>query len=106
MKKKKTRSPKARHPMQPVVVDEHGIHRFKANKIVRYMLDEGTKTRLFDLNKFAILDFDNTDHEQLAQLIGYSVSGACELSYMSDAVCNAALAESAKLAGSKKKKAR
>lgn len=85
------------HPMQPVVVDEHGVHRFKENAIVRYMLDEGTRANHFSLNTIARRPFSREDHEQLAQLIGYSVSGACDLSYMSDAVCNAALAESNRL---------
>lgn len=92
--------------MQPVIVAKDGIHRFKENAIVRYMLDQGTEANHFSLNTFAfgyrdekgvIVEFSREDHEQLAQLIGYSVSGACDLSYMSDAVCNAALAESAAL---------
>lgn len=95
------------HPRQPVVVAEDGVHRFKANAIVRYMLDEGSRAGLFSLNTFALgrrddngafTEFSREDHEQLAQLTGYSVSGACDLSYMSDTVCDAALAESERLA--------
>lgn len=86
------------HPIQPVVVDDKGVHRFKANKIVQYMLEEGGKAGLFDLNKFAILDFDNEDHEQFAQLIGYSVSGSADLSYMSDRVYDTAKRQSQALA--------
>lgn len=94
--------------MQPVVVDEVGIHRYKANAIVRYMLDAGQRAGLFDLNTIAmhIPSFPREDHEQLAQLIGYSVSGACDLSYMSDAVCNAALAESRRIGLAKERVAR
>jgi len=97
---KNPRRRRATHPMQPVVVASDGIHRYKDNSIVRYMLDAGQRAGLFDLNTIAthLPEFPREDHEQLAQLIGYSVSGACDLSYMSDAVCNAALAESERLA--------
>ncbi len=93
------------HPMQPVVVGADGIHRFKANQIVLYMLETGERAGLFSLNTFAthLPEFSREDHEQLAQLIGYSVGGACELSYMSDDVCNAALAESSRITRSKSK---
>ena len=110
--KKKMRPPRARHPMQPVVVDSSGVHRYKENKIVRWMLDQGTAANHFSLNTIAggyrdesgaVKEFPREDHEQLAQLIGYSVSGACDLSYMSDAVCNAALAESARIATARSK---
>jgi len=97
--KRKTRRPRARHPMQPIVVTPDGVHRFKQNAIVWYMLDAGRRAGLFDLNTIAthVPAFSREDHEQLAQLTGYSVSGACDLSYMSDAVCNAALAESGRI---------
>jgi hypothetical protein len=91
--------------MQPIIVAKGGTHRFKPNAIVQYMLEEGTRANHFSLNTFArhVPEFSREDHEQLAQLIGYSVSGACDLSYMSDAVCNAALAESARLAAARSK---
>jgi hypothetical protein len=100
-----SRRARARHPMQPVVVDSSGIHRFKQNAIVRYMYDAGTRAKLFDANTLAMHqpEFTREDHEQLAQLIGYSVSGACDLSYMSDAVCNAALAESVRITAARAK---
>jgi hypothetical protein len=90
--------PKARHPMQPVVMVD-GIARFKENAIVHYMLEAGRGAGLFDLNSLAshVPAFSREDHEQLAQLIGYSVSGACDLSYMSDEVCSAARAAAAPL---------
>lgn len=68
------------HPMQPVYTDSEGTYRFKANAIVRYMLDLG----FTDLNKLAIIPFSAEDREQFAQLIGYSVSGFGELSYVRD----------------------
>lgn len=90
----------AKHPMQPIVIDEHGTPRFKANPIVRYLLDSGG----IDLNKIAIMAgrglFSDEDQMQLAQLIGYSVGGYGDLSYVSeesineaDAAADAALAE-------------
>lgn len=83
-----------KHPIQPVVLTESGIPRFKENKIVSYLLDKTTKTKICDLNDIAIFvangTFSNEDQEQLAQLIGYSVGGAADLSYMSDEVIDEA----------------
>jgi hypothetical protein len=67
-----------RHPIQPMVTDAHGVIRFKENAIVRYLLDNGG----IDLNKIALLPFSGEDREQFAQLIGYSVSGFGDLSYV------------------------
>ena len=67
-----------KHPMQPLVIDEHGVVRFKVNKIVRALLDTGK----LNMNDIAMLDFPLDDRVQFAQLIGYSVSGAGDLSYM------------------------
>jgi predicted esterase len=69
-----------REPMQPLVVDARGTVRFKENAIVRHLLDHGG----IDMNKIAMLDFSKEDRMQFAQLIGYSVSGYGELSYVSD----------------------
>ncbi len=90
-----------KHPIQPVVVVD-GVHRFKENKIVRFLLEDGP----FDMNDLAIRacqgQFSDEDQEQFAQLIGYSVSGACDLSYVSNRVANRGLRESKRLAGEKK----
>jgi len=72
----------ARHPIQPLVEDDQGVVRFKENKIVTYILDNSG----IDLNQIAVIDFSREDREQFAQLIGYSHSGASELSYMSNEV--------------------
>ena len=64
--------------MQPLVIDDQGVVRFKANKIVRALLDTGK----LNMNDLAVLDFPDEDRIQFAQLIGYSVSGAGDLSYM------------------------
>ena len=65
------------YPMQPVGFDEVGVSRFKENKIVRWLANGR-------LNEIHTMDFSNEDHMQLAQLIGYSISGYADLSYVSD----------------------
>lgn len=79
----------ARHPIQPLVFDPNGILRFKENAIVRTLLE----TSPLNLNTIASMPFSDEDREQLAQLIGYSLSGFGELSYVKDATY--ALAEAA-----------
>ena len=69
-----------KHPIQPISLDNSGILRFKKNEIVCFLLDNGP----FDLNDLARRDFNSNDREQFAQLIGYSSSGFCSLSYVSD----------------------
>lgn len=67
-------------PTQPIIKDDSGERSFRANKIVRYLLDAGP----IDMNQLAIIPFDDEDRVQFAQLIGYSVGGFGELSYVSD----------------------
>jgi uncharacterized protein YceH (UPF0502 family) len=77
-------TPVAPHPMQPVHTDEHGTYRFRKNKAVRLLLDEATK-RGFGMNELVMAnDVDREDMVQFAQLIGYSLSGFGELSYVDD----------------------
>lgn len=66
-----------RHPMQPIQKDKHGRYRFKENKIISFLANG-------KLNDISGMDFTDEDREQLAQLIGYSLSGFAELSYVSD----------------------
>lgn len=80
---------KVGHPIQPLMTDHKGVVRFKANAIVRFLLDRGP----FNMNDIAVEDFDSEDREQFAQLIGYSHSGAGDLSYVSDGVWYAAQTE-------------
>jgi hypothetical protein len=68
------------HPDQPLIQDENHVTRFKKNRIVEYLLDNGP----FDMNKLAMLEFDDEDRQQFAQLIGYSLGGYGDLSYVSD----------------------
>lgn len=68
------------HPMQSLVLDDHGTIRFRENRIVGYLFAAGA----IDLNKLALMPFSAEDRMQLAQLLGYSVGGYSELSYVSD----------------------
>ena len=61
-------------PMQPLIKG-----RFKENKIVSYCLDNTA-----DLNVIATMNFSVEDREQFAQLIGYSLGGYGDLSYVTD----------------------
>jgi len=77
---------RAKHPHQPIVRDDHKVERFKENKIVRYLLDNGG----IDMNQLAALPFSAEDRVQFAQLIGYSLCGFSELPYVSDKTFNEA----------------
>ena len=69
------------HPMQPIEwVD--GAIRFRKNKIISDMFNAG----LIDLNKIACLSYSDEDRMQLAQLLGYSVSGFGDLPYAKPSV--------------------
>jgi hypothetical protein len=74
------------NPIQPLAKDNQGVLRFKKNAIVEYLLDNGG----MDLNHLAGLDFSKDDRQQFAQLIGYSLSGYGELSYVDDEAYTAA----------------
>ena len=72
-----------KHPMQPLEYDSRGVIRFKRNKIIDWLFYAGK----LDLNQIAILacdkknGFTKDDQMQLAQLLGYSVSGFGDLPY-------------------------
>lgn len=89
MTAKKTKKPPKQHPIQPLELDVGGTLRFKQNEIVRHLLDHGG----IDLNQIAILDFSKEDRQQFAQLIGYSLGGYSELSYVDDDAYRAAEAQ-------------
>lgn len=71
--------------MQPIV-EVDGKKRFKENKIVRFLLDDGG----IDMNQIARMSFDQDDREQFAQLIGYSLCGFAELGYVRNVTYEAA----------------
>ena len=82
---------RAKHPLQPLIIDKQGTVRFKANAIVRYILDLGTAKGCADMNMLAMMPFSDEDRQQFAQLIGYSLSGYGELtSYVTDEAYEAA----------------
>lgn len=72
------------HPIQDIILDSNGTPRFRENAIVRYMLEMGKFGGTFNLNTLALQQFSDEDRMQLAQLIGYSISGYGDLSYVSD----------------------
>jgi hypothetical protein len=63
--------------MQEIEMDNEGIYRFKQNQILVDLLSSG----LLDLNIIAATPYSNVDKMQLAQLLGYSVSGFGDLSF-------------------------
>lgn len=69
------------HPDQPKVFDAHGVQRFKKNRLVEKLYDHAVATGL-GLHELALMDFSDADRCQFAQLIGYSVSGYGDLSYV------------------------
>lgn len=78
-----------KNPIQPLTKDPHGMLRFKSNAIVEHLL-EVAKKHGCGLNEIACMDFTPDDRQQLAQLIGYSLSGYSELSYVDDDAYGAA----------------
>lgn len=82
-----------KNPIQPVGIADDKCLRFKANKIVRHLLDthkrrDGMGEDLNDLS-FQVAQgvFSTDDYQQLMQLIGYSVSGYGDLSTSDPHVC-------------------
>lgn len=75
-----------KNPIQPLEPDKHKMLRFKSNAIVRHLLDNGK----IDMNALAMMEFSKDDRQQFAQLIGYSLSGYSELSYVDDDAYGAA----------------
>ena len=65
-----------KHPIQPLVADEHGTVRFKKNAIVAY-LARGKQ------NELTMLRFDSDDYAQLEQLTGCSLGHYCDSPHVS-----------------------
>lgn len=70
-------------PMQPLHIDQFGTIRFKVNPIVQHLLDVAGNVGV-NMNTIAMQGFEPEDQMQFAQLIGYSLSGYGELSYVTD----------------------
>lgn len=73
-------------PWQDARIDKHNVLRFRPNAIVRALLGAGP----LDMNRLAVMPFSDEDRVQFAQLIGYSLSGFMELSYVDDESWNKA----------------
>jgi hypothetical protein len=86
-----------RNPIQPFVIDDKGVVRFKENAIVRTLMDYARKGKKLDLNDIAGMEFSQDDECQFAQLIGYSLGGYHELHYVSDEHAQEATAEAIKI---------
>ena len=71
-------------PIQPIVDG-----RFVENKIVSKLLDMCQEAG-YGLNQIAVENFTNEERMQFAQLIGYSLSGFADLSYVDDETYGAA----------------
>lgn len=81
----------SKFPLQPIVKDQRGQPRFKGNKIIIWLFENHAKGATLDLNKIACMDFPDEDREQLAMLLGYSLGGFSELSYVSNETYEAAM---------------
>lgn len=70
------------HPMQPIERTKNGVIRFKANAIVRWLVD----SKQINLNQISIYCQEHRvpkpDIEQFWQLLGYSVSGYGDLGFV------------------------
>ena len=81
------------HPRQPIELDPVGVPRFKGNAIVERLSREGS----ISLNDIAMWDVPIADREQFWQLLGYSVSGYGDLSFVRPETVEWADDEAAKL---------
>lgn len=73
--------PDLANSMQPLYKDNKGVLRFKSNAIVRELFDFAS-SKGFDMNAIAAHIHSDDDRRQFAQLIGYSLNGYSELSYV------------------------
>ena len=64
--------------MQPIYLDEHGVVRFKCNEIIKKLVRDKT----IDLSEIDFAAFPTPDVEQFFQLLGYSVSGYGDISFV------------------------
>lgn len=71
---------KRKQPNQPTYTDKHGVRRFQGNEIIEYLVQND----IINLNDLAALKFSKEDQAQFAQLMGYSVSGWGDLSYVTN----------------------
>lgn len=82
-----------KHPRQPIGLSEHGTIRFKPNKIIDWLFETGRA----DLNKIVTMGFPVEDMVQFWQLLGYSVSGFGDLSFVPEEEIKACDEEAARI---------
>jgi hypothetical protein len=69
--------------MQPIRLDKHGTTRFVANACVEWVVDKLDSIGYQTMNELAMdCKAAPEERQQFAQLIGYSVSGYCDLNYV------------------------
>ncbi len=66
------------YPIQPLYEDDCGVFRFKENAIVKFLKE----TSSFDLDMLHKMPFSVEDWEQFMMLLGYSLTGFGELSFV------------------------
>jgi hypothetical protein len=86
-----------RPTLRPLVIANDGMVRFKPNAACRWLIDEGGRRGLGFMNSLATVEMSAEDRMEFAQLIGYSVGGYSELSYVTDESSEAAEREAEKL---------
>lgn len=74
-------------PLQPLVPEPEKGGRFRANVLVQHLLLVA-KRQGVDMNSLAGVPASDADRQQFAMLIGYSVSGFLELSYVDDVLAD------------------
>lgn len=82
--------------LRKVAIDKNGSPRFIESPVIRWMLDK-LREKGVTLNDFPWWEFVNHDIGQFYQLIGYSVSGYCELHMVDQASQDEAVEEAKKL---------
>jgi hypothetical protein len=73
---------KRKQPMQPIYIDKEGVVRFQSNKIVDWLF----ATQKISLNEISAMcqtsKIPKADQMQFWQMLGYSVSGFGDLSFV------------------------
>ena len=79
-------------PLQPMIAEPGRGGRFRENALVTYLLERASQHGC-DLNHLATVPASEADREQFAMLIGYSLSGFLELSYVREETATRAIAQ-------------
>jgi hypothetical protein len=86
--------------MQPIGIASDGFVRFRANAVIRWLQDNGH----INLNRIHVEAFPAEDVEQFYQLLGYSVSGYGDLSFVRKKTVEATDAEAERILAERKAK--